>query len=335
MKKKNNQVIKTTLIDPYRKEPIKSLLNKPPLVRMGGKRYLSSLLVKRINSYDYSMYIEAFFGGGRVYFEKDPHFTEIINDNQTRLANFFYCCRHFSTELEELQKGLIKDENRFMDLYEKYHNDHELAVINGEISWGKEQWENKTKFCLTGKKQILDHAIDFFFYSNMAFRGSLTAKTMTYFENDPRTENNRMRWRIFRPLGWIGNRMRRTMVLNQDFTKIFKLGLNYSNHSRLWFLDPPYLNTEGYEDDFNWEKYEQLNECLKQLPKTDYFLLTLNQKPEIEELFSWCKCEKVQTHYTTGGAGQRKEVCENLFTPPWDPKKKRINLSKFMEAKSN
>ncbi|MBA7554478.1 hypothetical protein ES705_47099 [subsurface metagenome] len=123
--------------------------------------------------------------------------------------------------------------------------------------------------------------------------------------------------------------MRRTMVLNQDFTKVFKLGLSYSNHSRLWFFDPPYPKTEGYESEFPWEKYEQLNECLKQLPKTDYFLLTLNQEPEIEELFSWCKCEKVQTHYTTGGTGQRKDVFENLFTPPWDPKKKRINLDHF------
>lgn len=323
-KKKN----KIEIIDPFRNEPISPLLNKPPMVRMGGKRYLSQYLINKINKFDYSMYIEAFFGGGRVYFEKNSHFMEIVNDKESRVANFFYCAKNFPEELTRLQSLLVKDENTFKRLYDHYHDPHNTEyedIKRARLLWEKYQ-DQESKVLLIHK------AIDFYYYSNMGFRGSLTARTMTYFENDPRTENNRMRWRIFRPLEWLGNRMRRTMVLNQDFSRIIKLGLRY-NHSRIWFFDPPYWKTEPYELPFRWEQYEKLNELLKQIPETDYFILTLNINKKLQKLFSWCNCEEKETHYTTGGAGQRKEALVNIFTPKWKPKMKKINLSKFMEGK--
>jgi len=275
-KKKN----KIEIIDPFRNEPIAPLLNKPPMVRMGGKRYLSEYLINKINKFDYSMYIEAFFGGGRVYFEKNSHFMEIINDKESRVSNFFYCARNFPEELTRLQSLLVKDENTFKRLYDHYHDPHNTEYE--DIKRARLLWE---KYKDQESKVLLIHkAIDFYYYSNMGFRGSLTARTMTYFENDPRTENNRMRWRIFRPLEWLGNRMRRTMVLNQDFSRIIKLGLRYHNHSRIWFFDPPYWKTEPYELPFEWKQYEILNECLKQIPETDYFILTLNIDEKLRKL---------------------------------------------------
>jgi len=56
---------------------------------------------------------------------------------------------------------------------------------------------------------------------------------------------------------------------------------------------------------------------------------------KLRKLFSWCDREKKGTYYTTGGVGQRKDVFVDVYTPKWNPKRKKINLSKFMEAKSN
>jgi DNA adenine methylase len=311
------------IIDPYRNVPIEPFPNHPPLVRMGGKRYLAEKLVGIIDSLDYSMYVEPFFGGGRVYFEKQPHFEEIINDKASLLANFYYCGKRFAPELEEQQNVLCKDENEFFRLYDLYHNEEKNAQIRQKLLAAQELYDQTAD---EGSKAFMvQHAIQFFFYSNMAYRGSLTARTMTYFENDPRTEKNRLRYRIFRPLTWVGERMRRTEVLGQDFTRVFKIALKYQNHTRVWFIDPPYLGVEGYEDevkDFPWERYEELNTLLMSLPRTDYFLLTLNIKPEFEALFQWCHIETVSTHYTTGGTGQNKKVEEYLITPPWNPVKK-------------
>lgn len=318
------------LMDPYKKTAIQPLENKPPLVRMGGKRYLSKIVVPRINTYDYSLYIEPFFGGGRFYFEKEPHYAEIVNDFEARLANFFFCCRHWPADMQFKQQFLVKDENTWKELFD-YHKLHYTEICE-ELRTIRMKWYGAKK---AKKKELqdrmLDYAIDFYFLSNMAFRGSLTARSMTYFENDPRTENNRMRWRIFRPLMWVGERMRRTMILNQDFAKIFQIGLKSTNHTRLWVLDPPYWGVEGYETEFPWDRYEELSDLLRNLPQTDYFMLFLNDVPEIRKLFSWCRVEEVSTHYTTGGAGQKKDVIELIFTPQYEPKKK---LPKTLDEKA-
>lgn len=342
------------IIDPYRNQPIAPLLNKPQVVRKGGKRYLSPVICELIDSLDYSMYVEPFFGGGRIYFEKQPHFEETINDREERIANFHYCASKFPEEMTSKQALLIKDENQFFRIYDKYWGDeplnnrkkrkktlqpievtelhdqyHEaesLSRVREEIRTGYELLE-ETPWLLDDemKTNIIDvlvtHAIEFYFYSNMVFRGG-DARTMTYFENDPRTEKNRLRYRIFRPLYWLGERMRRTQILNKDFQAVFKIVLKYANHTRIFFIDPPYWKVDGYEYPFPWENYVILNEILQNLPHSDYFILTLNDQPEFWTLFVWCKIEKKPTHYTTGGAGQKKDVWELMITPPWDPKKK-------------
>lgn len=311
-------------MDPYRNELIPPLVNKPALVRMGGKRYLSELIVSRINQMKYTMYLEPFIGGGRIFLEKDPHFVELINDREERIANFHYCCKHFPEEMQQAQETIIKDENLFFRLYDKYHDSKRLQWIREEIKTAWERCENISQLINTpefkeeAKKILIGHAIDFYFYSNMAFRGSLTARTMTYPENDPETESNRIRWRVYRPINWLAERMRRTTVLNKDFIDIIKLGLKY-NHNRIWYFDPPYWGTESYEIEFPWDRYIEFRDILRTIPKSDYWMLSINNDEEIIELFSEFKIEEVETHYTTGGVGQRKDVTELLITPKWDP----------------
>ena len=144
-------------------------------------------------------------------------------------------------------------------------------------------------------------------------------------------------WRIFRPLSWMGDRMRRTAILNFDFEKVFEIGLNYKDHNKIWYLDPPYFKTEGYENPFPWENYIKLNECLKRLPESDYFILSLNQLEEYKEVFDWCNFEEIETRYTFAqGDSKNKgnlQAKEFLITPPWKPTKKKTVLDKYMQIK--
>jgi DNA adenine methylase len=326
------------IIDPYRNQKIEPLINKPPLVRKGGKRYLSPIITERINKLDYSMYIEPFFGGGRIYFEKKPHWCEIINDIESRVMNFFYCCKHFPEEMMLAQKNLVKDQNYYHYLYQKYRDLGKMFKIKNQIKNCRMILEdfpaNDNK--LENISIIVNHAIDYYFFANMSYRGS-NSKTMIYFENDPPRETNRMRWRIFRSIGWVAERMRRTQILNKDFNEIFDIALKYKNHNRIWYLDPPYFQTEGYEYPFPWEKYIELNECLKKLPKTDYFILSLNNLEKYKEVFDWCNFEPVNTRYTYGAKQDKEDNSgfqekEFLITPPWKPKlKTKQKLDKFMK----
>lgn len=326
------------MMDPYRNDAIPEYINKPALVRMGGKKYLSELIVSRINKMDYSMYIEPFIGGGRIYFEKDPNFVEIINDAEERIANFHYCSKNFPEEMQQAQETLIKDETLFFRLYDKYHDSKRLQWVREEIRCAWERWENISdlintpKFREEAKEILIGHAIEFYFYSNMAFRGSLKARTMTYPENDPETETNRIRWRVFRPLMWAAERMRRTTVLNKDFTEVIKLGLKY-NHNRIWYFDPPYYGTESYEIEFPYERYVALRDGLREIPTSDYWMFSINNVEEMRQLYAEFNIEEVQTFYTTGGTGQRKDITELLITPKWKPKlKSKVKGNSALES---
>jgi len=324
------------IMDPFRNEPIKPYPNKPPVVRKGGKRYLAKTIVPLINSYDYSMYVEPFFGGGRIFFEKQPHWCEIINDIEGRLMNLFYCGKRFPELLVQLQQLIIKDQNEFFRIHANYKNAEKLAKIRQEIVDGIEyvnfMKESQDSLAFRNcRATLLLHAIEFYYYSNMSWRGS-NSGTFTLFENDPPAESNRMRWRVFRPLIWMADRLRRTQILTYDFNKVFDIALKATNHTRIWYLDPPYFKTAGYETPFGWEKYRELNNQLMNLnPATDYFILSLNSLEEYKDIFTECHFEPVYTRhsYAAGKNNQENDknkmgnVKEWLITPPWKPKIKK------------
>jgi DNA adenine methylase len=308
------------LLDPYSQKPIQPLINKPQLNWMGGKKWLAKFFITRINKYDYSMYVEPYSGGARIYFEKNPHFMEILNDKNACVSNFFFCCKEWPLEMEQQQEFLIKDENEFHIMYELFTT--HFKPISKQIQDARLEWELHLHNDEEAKTFLIHRAIQFYFFRNMVFRGSESANTMTYFENDPPSETNRMRYRIYRPLAWLGERMRRTQIFNKDFAEVMKRALAYKNHRIIFYLDPPYPGTQEYQIKMLWPRYIELNEILKTITEKDYFFLSMPNKKSIRKLFSWCHILKHPTYYTTGGNGQRKRVYELIITPPWKPKLK-------------
>jgi DNA adenine methylase len=60
---------------------------KTPITYYGGKLNLLSEILPRIP--EHRIYTEAFFGGGAVFFAKDPSESEIINDTNNMVVNFY------------------------------------------------------------------------------------------------------------------------------------------------------------------------------------------------------------------------------------------------------
>lgn len=74
---------------------------KPPLTYYGGKQKLAKTIIKLIPAH--TAYIEPFFGGGAVFFAKEPAKIEIINDINDTIVNFYHVCK---TQFPELQKRI-------------------------------------------------------------------------------------------------------------------------------------------------------------------------------------------------------------------------------------
>ncbi|MBP3741848.1 MAG: DNA adenine methylase [Treponema sp.] len=71
---------------------------KTPISYYGGKQLLSSLIVGLIPKH--RLYCEPFFGGGAVFFAKEPSDVEVINDTNKDLINFYEVVKENFAALE-------------------------------------------------------------------------------------------------------------------------------------------------------------------------------------------------------------------------------------------
>ncbi len=60
---------------------------KPPLTYYGGKQKLAKYILPLISKH--KLYCEPFFGGGVIFFAKEPYEIEVINDTNGDLINFY------------------------------------------------------------------------------------------------------------------------------------------------------------------------------------------------------------------------------------------------------
>ena len=82
----------------------------------------------------------------------------------------------------------------------------------------------------------------------------------------------------------------------------------------LFYLDPPYWGTEHFYGRglFGRDQFEQLSAALQGLQGR--FILSLNDVPEVRELFAWATIETVELSYQAGGAKAAKRVREVIIS---------------------
>ena len=71
---------------------------KTPISYYGGKQSLSNIILTIIP--EHKIYCEPFFGGGAIFFAKEPSAVEIINDTNRELINFYKVARDEFPALE-------------------------------------------------------------------------------------------------------------------------------------------------------------------------------------------------------------------------------------------
>ena len=74
---------------------------KTPIAYYGGKQSLLNNILPLIP--EHTVYTEAFFGGGAVFFAKEPSKSEVINDTNNMVVNFYEVVQ---TNFEELKQKM-------------------------------------------------------------------------------------------------------------------------------------------------------------------------------------------------------------------------------------
>ena len=141
---------------------------KPPLTYYGGKQVLAKQIISMIPKH--ILYVEPFFGGGAVFFTKPPSKSEMINDTNGELINFYKVMKNDFKKLEmKIQMTLhsrslhsqanvvYRNPNLFTDVQRAWAvwvlaNQGFASKLDG--SWGYDKQENKTAHKLNEKRIV-------------------------------------------------------------------------------------------------------------------------------------------------------------------------------------
>lgn len=238
----------------------KTPMLKPPISRLGGKSKLRKKIIDLIP--EHICYCEVFFGAGWVYFGKEPSKVEVINDIDSELINLFKMIKYHEEEVTRLLQYEIYSRDSFEDYLNQ--NPKNLTEIQRAVRY---LYILGCSFGAKGKH---------FGY------GATRKPTQKIFNED---------------LKVLRDRLKNTYIENLDFKVLIQ---KYDREGTFFFCDPPYLNTAGYDNPFNWDNHVELYNLLSNIKGK--FLLTINDCLDIRELYKDFKIIETEVLYTVSNS---------------------------------
>ena len=241
---------------------------------IGGKKLLRNNIIQEFpNNKEYNRYVEVFGGAGWVLFAKDKHAKEeIYNDINSNLVNLFKCVKYHAQELQRELNFMINSRELFVEY---------ISQINSK-----------------GLTDI-QRAARYFFLVKLSYGSDVE----TY--GAVKKDVEKMKSYIEQ----IQARLRNVVIENRSFEKIIS---KYDSDTTLFYLDPPYHNTESYYDsDFNENSHIQLNTILKQVKAK--FVLSYNDDEFIRKLYKDFNIKEIQRNNNLTSRYAKNRVFKELI----------------------
>ena len=253
---------------------------EPAAAWLGGKRRLAKRICGILAQTDHVTYCEPFIGMGGVFLRRAVRPTvEVINDVSGDLVNLY----------RVLQR-------------------HPEALFR-ELRWRPAMRAEFDRLKATRDVDLTDveRAARFVYLQTLAFAGKVTGQS---FGVDPTAAHNFDIRRIEPRLAKLHHRLAGVVVENLDWLDFIS---RYDRDQVLFYLDPPYW---GCEDDYGAGvfirgDFARMADRLQKLKGK--FLLSINDRPEIRELFAWADVLPVDTVYSVGNADQGEAAKELLI----------------------
>ncbi|QRI44046.1 hypothetical protein [Mycoplasma phage sp.] len=246
------EIIKNIEIE--EKEKITEKLN-PFVVWPGGKRQLLKYIFPLFPK-NYNRYIEAFLGGGAVFFNLQPS-KAIINDANEELINAYLAIKSNPEELIELLKEHGKNNSK--DYYYK------IRSLDRNINFSS----------LSG----VERAARFIYISKSCFNGLIRFNKKGQINSSFGNKSEiTFDYENIRKISKFLNENNDVEIINGDYKEVFKR----LNRDDFVYLDPPYYPVSATaelvhytKEDFTTEKQIELkNECDKLTQRGVKFLLS-------------------------------------------------------------
>lgn len=245
---------------------------RPVAPYIGGKRNLARRICALIEATPHDVYAEAFVGMGGVFFRRrlKPR-GEVINDWSADVANLFRCMRAHPGALCDLIS---------LQLHCRADFDREMRQDPAQLT-------------------DLQRAARFVFLQKAAFGGKVSGRNFGM-SKDGRSRFNARE--VGEELLAVARRLQGVSIEQLPWAEFIA---RYDRAGTLFYLDPPYF---GCEDDygpgmFGRDEFSAMAEQLAALKGR--FILSLNDRPQVREIFARFSIESVGTHYGLAGQGSQ------------------------------
>ena len=258
-----------------------STSQKSPLAWLGGKSRLADRIIERFPAHE--TYCEVFAGAAWVLFKKPESDVEIINDINRDLVNLYRCVKHH------------------------------LAELCAQFRWMLVARDEFDRFMQTPADTLTDiqRAARFYYLAKTAFGARISKPTFGIAASAPSRLNL---LRVEEDLSEAHLRLARVYVENRPYAQVLE---RFDKAGTLFYLDPPYW---GCEDDygvgiFQRDDFVRLAGILDSLKGR--FIVSLNDRPEVREVFANFQIEAVPTRYSISARANQKvgEVLITNFKP--------------------
>ena len=238
-------------------DKITKYIKRAPLQYMGGKFYMSKYILPFIN-YNVVTYVEPFLGAGQIFFKKEKHKNEIINDIDNDLINFYLVWKNDKDKLINELKDYP---------YSKYIRDKFLN-----------EW-------IQGYKGAndLERAVRYFYILRTGILGIFYKRNFRFAINDPSAYYY---YSSIKLIEIMYERIKDATILNIDYKKLLTSVLK-NNEKVMIYCDPPYYGTESYYKDntFNFDEHVKLSEILNKMDSNKYIIVSYFYFKELEDLY--------------------------------------------------
>ena len=259
------------------KKKIDTVRVAPLAPYLGGKFRLSKRIISKIEQIPHKIYAEPFVGMGGIFLRRTqiPK-AEIINDINGELVNLYRIVRRYPNTLYKETEFMFASRQEFERLL-------------------KTQPETLTD---------IERAARFLYLQSVAFGGKVTDQAFGVSIDRPaRFDFVKLNDRIRA----VGERLASVTIERQDFETFIK---RYDTKDTLFYLDPPYWGneTDYGKGVFTRADFERLRDCLTGIKGR--FILSLNDTPQVKELFKNFTIEQTDVTYSISKTGccNRSEV---------------------------
>ena len=252
----------------------------PPAAYLGGKRNLARRLCALIEATPHRVYIEPFVGMGGVFLRRGrAPAVEVINDLAGDVANLFRVIRrHYEPFVDEFT-WLLSSRAEF---------DRQKHVDPSTLT-------------------DIERAVRFLYLQRLAFGGRVTGRVFGVRKQQSARINAAT---IRAELKKLHQRLQPVTIEQLPYQDVIR---RYDSAGALFYLDPPYDETEGYGTGFGRDDYVAMAAQLAGI--AGKFIMSINDTPFIRSTFAAFEIQEVETTWSVSSksAGRGTKVTELII----------------------